>query len=366
MKTPREVRARAATFYSRNHRAWLGGEFTGLTINLQPPTGRAAERDDGLSVRSWIDEWNRSTIPSVWEDKKLGYLGTYSLPARVELNNPAAAARVAGEERHWSRINTVLDHVCEELGDDVRSPLIGRLAAWEVWDDATVNQYIEVISWLRTHDPTDYYIRELPIFGVDTKWLESRRAVVEAVAGPLQFRPKPQMVELRTLDSAGAARHWACPVTDIGGLPAEKVLIVENHQTFLALPKLDSTVAVFGGGLHAHTLAAQLPGLAEADVLYWGDLDSHGLYILDIVRRYLPRARSVLMDIDTARDHEDLAVEEPQPSRFTPRLLTPAETLTLEFLRGRSAGGCLRIEQERIVFDYAVQRLRQAVQGEYS
>ena len=34
------------------------------------------------------------------------------------------------------------------------------------------------------------------------------------------------------------------------------------------------------------------------------------------------------------------------------------ETDTLDYLRSHSSTGCLRIEQERIVFDYAVERLR--------
>ncbi|MGV0375446.1 MULTISPECIES: Wadjet anti-phage system protein JetD domain-containing protein [Corynebacterium] len=98
--------------------------------------------------------------------------------------------------------------------------------------------------------------------------------------------------------------------------------------------------------------------LASKVVLYWEDLDSYGLYILDTVRKYLPHTRSVLMDIDTARDHDALAVEEPNPSRFTPARLTSGEADALDYLRSHSAGGCLRIEQERIVFDYAVERLR--------
>ncbi|MDY5785272.1 Wadjet anti-phage system protein JetD domain-containing protein [Corynebacterium sp.] len=361
MKTPKEVRARAATYYRRNHRAWLAGGFTPLNINLQPPSGKEAERDDGLTVRSWIDEWNRSAIPAGREDKRLSYMGTYSLPTRVVLDTPDLTARVAGTSEHWCRINAVLDRICSELGADVRTPLISCLATWEEWDDATVGQFIDVIRWLRTHDTTDFYIRELPIFGVGSKWLESHRAVVETVAGPLKFRAKPQLVELRVLGRSSGVRHWACPVTDIGALPGSTVLMVENHQTFLALPELDGTMAVFGGGLHAHTLSARIPGLDQKDVVYWGDLDSHGFYILDIVRRRLPQARSVLMDVDTARAHEELAVEEPQPNRFTPQLLTPAETLALEYLRTHSTGGCLRIEQERIVFNFAVERLREAV-----
>lgn len=361
MKTCDQVRTRAATFYVRNHRAWLSGEFTPLAINLQPPTGRAAELDDGRAVQAWIQEWKRSRIPAVWEDKKLGYLGTYSLPARVVLDSPATAAFVAGRAEHWQRINVLLDGFCDSLGTEVRTPLNSKLAAWEAWDDATAARFVSVVQWLRTHDASAYYVRELPIFGVDSKWVEAHRAVLSAVVGDLAFREKPVLVELRSLDPGVTfcgVSHWSCPLSGLTDLPARRVLFVENHQTFLALPELPDTVAVFSSGLLAQVLAKQLPWLASKEVLYWGDLDSYGFYILDTVRKYLPHVRSMLMDIDTARDHEALAVEEPNPSRFIPARLTSGDADALDYLRSHSSTGCLRIEQERIVFDYAVERLR--------
>lgn len=361
MKTCDEVRKRAATFYARNHRAWLSGEFTPLAINLQPPTGRAAELDDGRAVQAWIQEWKHSRIPAQWEDKKLGYLGTYSLPARVVLDSPATAARVAGRAEHWQRINTLLDGLCASLGDGCRTPLTSKLAAWAAWDCATATRFVSVVQWLRTHDASDYYVRELPIFGVDSKWVEAHRAVLTAVVGELGFREKPVLVELRSLDSSLAfcgVRHWSCPLSELTDLPARRVLFVENHQTFLALPDMPDTIAIFSSGLQAQMLTKQLPWLASKEVLYWGDLDSYGFYILDTVREHLPHAQSVLMDLDTARDHDALAVEEPNPSRFIPVRLTSGEADALDYLRSHSSTGCLRIEQERIVFDYAVERLR--------
>lgn len=361
MKACDEVRKRAATFYARNHRAWLNDAFTPLTINLQPPTGRAAELDDGRAVQAWMQQWQRSPIPAEWEDKKLGYLGTYSLPTRVVLDSPATAAFVAGRAEHWQRINTLLDRLCASLGVEVRSPLTSKLAAWETWDDATAARFVSVVQWLRTHDASAYFVRELPIFGVDSKWVEAHRAVLTAVVGELGFREKPVLVELRSLDPSLAfcgVRHWSCPLAELTDVPAHRVLFVENHHTFLALPELPDTLAIFSSGLLAQVLAKQLPWLASKEVLYWGDLDSYGFYILDTVRAYLPHARSVLMDLETARDHDALAVEEPNPSRFVPARLTATEVDALDYLRSHSSTGCLRIEQERIVFDYAVERLR--------
>ncbi|QTH59786.1 hypothetical protein J5O04_01165 [Corynebacterium hindlerae] len=355
MKAPRDVVTRAATFYERNHRAWLGGEFAPLTISLQPPSGRAAELDDGQSTKTWLKQWSTSTIPVHREQRKLGYLGTYDLPMRVVLDSPETAAAVAGKAQHWQRINELMDRFTAELGVSVRAPLVEKLTAWQGWKDITAEQFIDVIRWFRSHDSREYYIRELPILGVDTKWIDRNRTVVTAVVGELLFREKPVMIQLRSLDDSltiHGLSHLSCEPQNLGVLPGQRVVFVENYMTFLALPPIAGAVAIYGGGLQAHSIAAQLPGLADKEIFYWGDIDTHGFYILDLVRRKLPHTRSVLMDLHTARIHELMAVEEPTPKRFQPQHLTPAEVETLEFLWERSATSALRIEQERISFDH--------------
>ena len=146
------------------------------------------------------------------------------------------------------------------------------------------------------------------------------------------------LVELRSLDpevKIRGARRLCLEIDDAAGAnPAfEQVLIVENHTTFLALPELPGTFAVWGEGYRADELVAALPWLAQRRVFYWGDLDSHGFRILDRIRGALPGVRSVLMDSETARMHLELAVEEPTATAFTPAQLTDDEALALELLR---------------------------------
>ncbi|QGU00990.1 hypothetical protein CKALI_00445 [Corynebacterium kalinowskii] len=357
MKTPRDVEKRAATFYSRNHRAWLSGTFAPLTIGLQPPSGRTAELDDGKATKAWLQEWSRSAIPLQRQHRKLSYLGVYEVPVRVVLDQPETAAEVAGKAKHWKRINQLLDYFVEALGEPVRAKLVEKLSAWQGWSDFTAEQFIAVVKWLRTHDASEYYIRELPIYGVDTKWIEAHRGVVSAVVENMEFREKPDLVEMRSLDQRlllHGLSHLRCRLSEIGDLPGQRVVLVENHVTFLALPPMSGTIAIYGAGLHAHSIVGRMPQLKEKQVMYWGDIDTHGFYILELVRRHLPNATSILMDVDTARLHEALAVAEPLPSRFQPELLTPGELQTLAYIRERSAVGSLRIEQERIVFDRVV------------
>ncbi|WP_372698788.1 Wadjet anti-phage system protein JetD domain-containing protein [Arthrobacter sp. JSM 101049] len=88
-----------------------------------------------------------------------------------------------------------------------------------------------------------------------------------------------------------------------------------------------------------------------ADVVYWGDLDSHGFAILNRLRAHGVTARSVLMDTATLDAYADLCVPEPAPSTATLEYLTTAERDTLGLLAER---GNVRLEQERIDWDHAV------------
>lgn len=137
----------------------------------------------------------------------------------------------------------------------------------------------------------------------------------------------------------------------LGGPP--QPVVVENLTTFLALPDLPETVALFGRGFAVDAVAA-LPWALRAHIAYWGDLDSHGFAILDRLRHHAPHAVSVLMDTETLDAWREYAVPDPSPTRAAPSRLTPDELDALEAL---TTGGDLRLEQERIPWDWALPRL---------
>ena len=145
---------------------------------------------------------------------------------------------------------------------------------------------------------------------------------------------------------------------DALGIRPGCVLIVENHESLAALPPLEGVAAVHGQGLAAPELAV-VGWLAAAEVVYWGDLDTHGFRILADVRRALPHTESVLMDTATLTRFAALAVREPEPFQGRIGHLTASEQEALTALR---AGG-LRLEQERIDARYAVRALRAACGG---
>lgn len=83
---------------------------------------------------------------------------------------------------------------------------------------------------------------------------------------------------------------------------------------------------------------------------YWGDMDTHGFGMIDMIRHYFPRTRSFLMDEATLLSHKHLWGNEPSPvNRDLPQLL-PHEARVYDALINHTHAPNLRLEQERISF----------------
>lgn len=112
---------------------------------------------------------------------------------------------------------------------------------------------------------------------------------------------------------------------------------------------------------NAVSTLSQLPWIRDARGLYWGDIDTHGFAILNVARGVMPAVESLLMDEHTLMAYRRLCVEEPaQTSLLELPLLTASERSVFEGLITGRWGPRLRLEQERIPWDYALGRIRTA------
>ena len=88
----------------------------------------------------------------------------------------------------------------------------------------------------------------------------------------------------------------------------------------------------------------EIPWLADTRILYFGDLDTHGLAILAECRKRFPQTESLLMDQATFDRFRPLAVTEARQAGPLPEALNESEAaLYAELLRTQG-----RLEQERI------------------
>jgi hypothetical protein len=108
-------------------------------------------------------------------------------------------------------------------------------------------------------------------------------------------------------------------------------------------------IVVFGGGFGV-TVLEGVPWLAQRDVVYWGDLDTHGFAILSRLRQRVPTVRSMLMDRSTLLAHREQFAVEPNPTDAELEGLTPEEAELYRDLIEDRYGPSVRLEQERIRF----------------
>jgi hypothetical protein len=95
---------------------------------------------------------------------------------------------------------------------------------------------------------------------------------------------------------SGGLSDIAVPDADFASLmlPAPRIFITENEINGLAFPDLPDSIVVFGLGYALDRLAAA-SWMADRAIHYWGDIDTHGFAMLDRLRAYFPRTRSLLM-----------------------------------------------------------------------
>lgn len=133
-------------------------------------------------------------------------------------------------------------------------------------------------------------------------------------------------------------------------------VIIENETTYLTVPVPDGGIVVWGKGFEVDHVGT-LPWLRDAAVHYLGDLDTHGFAILDKLRAWLPHTRSFLMDRATLLAHRERWVTEGSPTSARLDRLDPTEAhLYDDLVADRLAVG-VRLEQERIDWTWARDRL---------
>ena len=380
---PADIERACSTRSRRSYREWIADPASAVDVSVaastRPPTAAAAAADLG-AVTTWIDAWRRTAdrfpIEVTWVERRWPGFGTVTIPTHARVIGASAITTVGGCGKWWQQTLARVDAFLELGGDAprLRAALAATAPRWAEWDDHDVERLRAVVAWFRSSQFESLFPRQVAVPGVDTKWLETRRPVVEELveaarsgddsSAGLGLLSPSERVRLRVLDDSIdlPLRDVEAPVEQVAGLwPAggpENVLIVENLTTFLALPALPGTVAVFGRGFAVEALVA-VPWLTRARrVRYWGDLDSHGFAILDRVRSRIPTVRSVLMDPGTLREWKELCVPEPKPTRAPLTRLDDDETSALEEL---TLAGDRRLEQERIPWDWVLPRLRAAL-----
>jgi len=208
-------------------------------------------------------------------------------------------------------------------------------------------------GWLRKYYPEGTDEPHLDATPAVEKALQWVRALGERdFVGRYGFRRKPGYVRFRVVaGGAGGYTELTVRADELTTPPpgVRRVYVVENEVTFLAFPLAADAMVTFGGGYAVRVLES-LGWLAGMDLVYWGDLDTHGFAILNRLRQCFPHARSMLMNRATLLAHRTQWVTEPSPTTTALDLLTPAEQELYRALGTNVFGSAVRLEQERVSF----------------
>lgn len=407
IKTPQEMDDALKRAFSRSFPEWLGDDASfGLlsptmrSVLIEKPLGRMNEKEGAVNltktkelIQSWKRVEDRRGWSVGWKKAQWRQLGiAVELPSWVEVREAAdlcdALKPDSIDGQSWKaavhRVRSIAMefgipfktlHTDEAIEKEGGRPLLRLIrilrnanALWPMeFDDHELKRFTELLKWLLAHPDSGLFIREIPVEGVDTKWFEKHQALISGVwqlikeldgkdtlndnvdfLTALGLRRKPLFVRVRHASfwTGGDANDVVQLTLDrlAASCPQKKtVVIIENEQTGLSLDIPPDIPILIGMG-YGVTALDEAEWLADCRILYFGDLDTHGLAILSDLRKIYSQTESVMMDVETFMKFRHLAVSEPSQVKRMPNCLNESELKLFEILC--EAKG--RLEQERI------------------
>ncbi len=228
---------------------------------------------------------------------------------------------------------------------------------------------IKVCKYFKNNKPPhDLYLRELPI-RVHSKIIENNagflRKLLDEILPPewvsnnettflnRYYVKKPNIyAQIRILDEelkpAVGFNELALTIDDSALLQwqPQKVFLIENKACFLSFPKVKNAIAIFGEGFKSR-VTKHITWLANAELFCWFDMDAAGFEMLNIIRQYYPKAKSLLMDKNIYETFSQFS-EHSIYRKIQLNYLSQAEVKMYEYLQFNN----IRLEQERITQEY--------------
>ncbi len=377
MITPAEIRLKAQRQYLAFLQSWLRAEpFQALSW----PAGRPSS-DFGTmraQVQLLLSSAKTATTPGYRVETQVQQtraLGTQTLPVRVWIDTPEDLLHLSEKEEEFARF-------CEDI-----ALMRAQLPQLEAWVERFPRKLLDYhLSWpglllvcryFLEHPRPGLYVRELPI-NVHTKFIEQHQGILRELLDHLLpneciqsetstfqqrygLREEEPMVRVRFLDEQ-LREGYGLPFDDICvpcphlarlHFSGQTCIITENKMTFLTLPPLSHTLAMLGAGFQVSNLAG-IPWLVTCPIIYWGDLDAQGFQILSQLRSIFPHVTSLMMDEETFSSFSAFCV----PGTLCRARQLPHLTIEEHRLFVYLAENTIRLEQERISQEYALQALR--------
>lgn len=377
---PANVKAQVQSLWDRGE--LLASHVAGISLYpkrltfKRPTSTELTEHFD--EVRAWVGDLRATPhIRVTMREFRHRVHGINAVPEDIWVDSLDACIAIIGKQREFVRFNAIMEDC--RLRDPSLMPWLSKrpLQALEFANEW--GRLLDIVAWCRHHPLPGVYLRGVDIPGVHSKFIDQHRVVLaelldlalpaEAInvsaTGTAQFarrfgfREKPQRIRFRVLDPTLAlmTSSFAHDITlDAASFAAldpavSRVFITENEINFLAFPSSNGAIVIFGAGYGFEALR-EAAWLRRCRVFYWGDIDTHGFAILDQLRSLLPQVESFLMDRTTLMHFAALHGKEDKPTQRDLTRLNAIEAALYDDLRDNRLGLNLRLEQERIGFEW--------------
>jgi hypothetical protein len=239
------------------------------------------------------------------------------------------------------------------------------------WDD--IIKVCKYFLFEHKQDST-LYLRQLPI-EIHTKFIENHKKIINSIL--LSILPKESfngkinkikgnnfekkfyinydrsLIRIRILDEK---LNIDSKISDFSLRPEEfyrfeinckKVFIVENKMNFLAFPKHNNAIVIWGEANKKLKVIGNANWIKDKQVLYQGDIDTWGLKILANYRKHFYNIQSILMSQELFEKYYKYAGTEKTSCNNCPVELTDTEKSLFHFLLEQKKEKN-RLEQEYI------------------
>lgn len=381
MLTPTEIRSLAERKYYDYLKATVKGEsFFPWPIRF----GRPSTSDDfaKLCEQTAVLIGGNFGYTIEFEEKNTRRYGVQRLPAQVKFESEEQFIAALGKrhERDLFRANVT---ATKARLPNVEPWLISHVR-WIIEFAADWEGILAVCEYFLRHPRPGLYIRQLPI-PVHTKFIQEHKEVLTSLLNAILpegatnpcgkdfeerfgLKPVEHTIRFRALDEAIIQsfhltdERMGLPLDRFRTLPAAGlwIIITENLMNLECLPPIPNGMGIWGQGNAAERLA-RVDWLNSCRVLYWGDIDEHGLCILSRLRATYPGIRSNMMDIHTLKEFRSLCGVGEKVATL-PKNLTTEERAAFDAV----AEFNLRLEQEKIPLAYSNRALLRQIQQWHS
>ena len=182
--TPGELRAQVQAWWDKGKilAELAGGEavFPRRLTFITPSSGEIAEQFD--AVRRWIQ--TLSTMPQVRfveRDFRHRLFGNNSLPSEAWIDSAEAAIALLGKRNDAANFRQMLATTAST--QPTLLPWLQKRPLRALEHHANWQRLLAVVGWLQAHPRPGIYIRQVDLSDIDSKFIESQRALLGELLG---------------------------------------------------------------------------------------------------------------------------------------------------------------------------------------